>query len=380
MSTQPAEGHQLAAAQHTAVARKRLSLYGRLIGSVFLFLGMAFILGASTTSSSAVAVPAISIVSVVTDQSVTIQTHNYPPNQTFVVRMNTMGTLGLNGPEVGTLQSGAGGSISGTYNIPASLKGQQQIAIRLDSAQGYYSYNWFWNNPSGGSDGGSGGQPPVTPPNTGSGYVGTPSFSIVSVIRDSNVTIQTNNFPSNQLFDVTMGPMYAQGFGVKVGEITNSGAFQQTFTIPPELYGQARISIRTQTRHADPFYAFNWFWNNSTDGSGGSGGDGGTGGVVPPPVVVGTPAITICTVVRDQSVTFQTSNYPANRVFTVSMGSLGTVAGTFDSGAGGSARQTIPIPGAVKGLNQITIQSISAPYYSYNWFWNTNTTADHCTS
>ncbi len=32
------------------------------------------------------------------------------------------------------------------YTIPASLHGLDRIAIRMDSPEGYYSYNWFWNN------------------------------------------------------------------------------------------------------------------------------------------------------------------------------------------------------------------------------------------
>jgi hypothetical protein len=90
-------------------------------------------------------IPTISIVSVVGDQSVTIRTHNFPANQTFTARMGAMGTRGVGGIVVGTTQSGAGGSFLVTYDIPASLRGSSQIAIRLESPQGYFSYNWFVN-------------------------------------------------------------------------------------------------------------------------------------------------------------------------------------------------------------------------------------------
>jgi hypothetical protein len=291
--------------------------------------------------------------------------------------MNYMGTAGIGGEVVGTFDSSRGDSTA-TYAIPNFLKGQQQIAIRLDSAQGYYSFNWFWNN-TGGTSGGSGGQP-VPPPS----YVGIPTFSIVSVATDTSVTILTNNFPPNQLFDVTMGLMFTQGIGgIKVGEIGsgNGGAIQQTFNIPAELRGQTRIAIRAQTRHANPFYAYNWFWNNTSGGS-----NGGTGGQPPvTPPVTGIPTIKICQVVRDGSVQFQTTNYPANMNFTVTMGPMGTQgilgfpAGTFNSGSGGSARFTMTIPDGVRGLSQIAIRTQGSPYFSYNWFWNTTTTADFCT-
>ena len=92
-------------------------------------------------------IPTISILSVVKDVSVTIQTNNFPASQDFTVRMGAYGTQAIGGTIVATTPSGSGGSFQVTYNIPAGLVGSSQIAIRLDSASGfYYSYNWFYNN------------------------------------------------------------------------------------------------------------------------------------------------------------------------------------------------------------------------------------------
>jgi hypothetical protein len=91
-------------------------------------------------------IPTISIVSVVQDNNVTIQTHNYPSNTDFDVRMGEIGTLGINGVLVGTINSGKGGSVTSTFDIPQKLYGQDKIAIRLESRAGYYSYNWFFND------------------------------------------------------------------------------------------------------------------------------------------------------------------------------------------------------------------------------------------
>lgn len=80
--------------------------------------------------------------------SVTITPYNFPPNDTFVVRMGYYGTLGVGGIEVATVTTDAAGVLSETtYPIPAALAGQTRIAIRLESpVTGYYAYNWFWNN------------------------------------------------------------------------------------------------------------------------------------------------------------------------------------------------------------------------------------------
>ena len=90
-------------------------------------------------------VPTFTIESVVRGQSVTIRTQNFPANQTFTVLMGPLGSLGVNGTPAGTTQSGAGGTLTATYTIPADLSGASFIAIRLQSPSGYYSYNWFAN-------------------------------------------------------------------------------------------------------------------------------------------------------------------------------------------------------------------------------------------
>jgi hypothetical protein len=201
--------------------------------------------------------PTFSILSVVVDEDVTIQAYNLPPNDNFDVTMGPMGTKGVGGIKVDTVASGSGGSKQFTFDIPASLKGAYQIAIRLQSpTSGYFAYNWFFNNTSG-----KGGQPPPPPP----GYTGFPTFSILSVVRDTSVTIQAYNLPPNDNFDVTMGPMGTKGVGgIKVDSVASGsgGSKQFTFTIPASLKGSYQISIRMQSPTSG-FFAYNWFYNNT---------------------------------------------------------------------------------------------------------------------
>jgi hypothetical protein len=97
-------------------------------------------------------------------------------------------------------------------------------------------------------------------------YSGYPSFSIVSVVPDQSVTIKTYNLPANDSFNVTMGPMYTQGIGgyfVKTVNSGSGGSISYTFTIPSQLAGSYRISIRMQSPTSG-YYAYNWFYNNTT--------------------------------------------------------------------------------------------------------------------
>lgn len=223
---------------------------------------LAVLIAVAPAQSSTI--PTFSVVSVVTDESVTVETYNFPANQNFVVTMGPMGTQGINGIVVATTNSGAGGSFRATYMIPEALKGSYQIAIRMQTTHTnpYFAYNWFYNNTTTSAPG-KGGQPTPLP---GTGYTGIPTFRVCSVVQNQTVTIKTNNFPANQAFTVTMGPFGTQGIGGYVVGTMNSGVggeLAATFNIPAQLAGSSLISIRAQTGHAYPYFAYNWFWNNT---------------------------------------------------------------------------------------------------------------------
>lgn len=201
--------------------------------------------------------PTFSIVSVVKDTSVKIKTNNLPPNDTFVVKMNYMGTRGVHGIEVGTLNTGAGGVQTLEYAIPAALHGEYQIAIRLQSisGSGYFAYNWFYNNTA------------AKPGSPGSGYVGYPTMKILAVQRNVSVTVRIYNLPANDEFKVLMNVMGTRGVGgYKVTSIDTAGGGTQdfTFTIPAELKDLRQIAIRIQSKTGSGYYAYNWFYNNTT--------------------------------------------------------------------------------------------------------------------
>jgi len=212
-----------------------------------------------------------------------------------------------------------------------------------------------------------------------------PTIRVTAVEAGKSVTFVTENYPANQVFTVTMGTFGSKGIGGEVAGSFNSGAggsMSFSMPIPAELGYLDRIAVRAQTNHLFPYYSYNWFFNQTV-------------GNTPPPVnqppanqpnpvasYSGIPTIAITAVQRDTSVTFLTHNYPANQQFTVTMGTFGSkgiggvVAGTFNSGAGGSMPVTMPIPAQLAGLDRLAIRAQTShqyPYYSYNWFFNTTT-------
>lgn len=208
--------------------------------------------------------PTFSIQSVVKNQSVTILTKNFPPDDTFTVTMGKFGTLGIGGEVVTTTKSETGGAFEVTYNIPSKLTDLGQIAIRLQSpTTGFFAYNWFYNTSATVTPTP---QPTPTATPTPSGYSGFPTFSISAVVKDNTVTISGKNFPAHDTFTVTMGKYGTRGIGgINVGS-TDSGAggtLSATYNIPASLAGETRIAIRLQSPTSN-FFAYNWFWNNST--------------------------------------------------------------------------------------------------------------------
>jgi hypothetical protein len=204
-------------------------------------------------------IPTISILDINEDEDVTIKTNNFPADKDFQVLMGKIGTRGVGGILVTTINSGDGGSFEATFDIPAALKGDYQIAIRLQTADNYfYSYDWFYNSPDAAPSPGEGTPLP--------GYTGIPTFSISSVVEDSKVTILTNNIPAGFEWKVLMGKMWTKGVdGVEVATISSAegGAFSETFSIPNALKSEAQIAIRLEST-VGGFYAYNWFYNSTS--------------------------------------------------------------------------------------------------------------------
>jgi hypothetical protein len=340
-----------------------------IIISFFALFSLVMPVSAATLSSQLY--PYFDILQVIKDQTVTIQVFNFPAGDTFRVTMGAYGSYGIGGVVVGFTDSGNGGSFEVTYTIPSTLAGYERIAIRLYSpTSGYYAYNWFWNNP--------GAQPSSTPI---PGYSGFPTFSIESVVKDQSVTILTNNLPPNDTFTVTMGNYGTKGIGGLVVDTTDSGtggSIELTYALPSELLGMDRIAIRLQSPTTG-YFAYNWFYNNTATA---------TPTQQPTPTATptptgysGFPTFTITAVVKDNTVTINGINFPANDSFTVLMGSYGTRGidginvGNTDTNEGGSVTATYNIPTSLVGATRIAIrlQSPTSGYFAYNWFWNNTT-------
>ena len=332
-----------------------------------LLIALLMTLVSINGSVKASAIPTISILGVTEDEIVTVRTNNFPASKDFEVRMGVFGTKGIDGIRVDTINSGAGGSLQMTFDIPAGLQSEDRIAIRLESEDGiYFAYNWFYNNTFGTHEAN------VPPGGAASGAV----LTVASVKKDTYVIMKGKDFPVDELLIVQVGEFGTQGVdGIQVGRLTAGfdGSFIDIFAIPESLYSEDRIAIRFESEDSD-FVVHTWFFNETGASTGGTDGTDAYSGI---------PTISIRSGVEDETVTVMTHNFPPDRDFLVLMGEMGTkgVDGinvtTINSGEGGSFTETFDIPEALEGNYQIAIrlQTSDGRFFAYNWFYN-NTTTD----
>ena len=113
------------------------------------------------------------------------------------------------------------------------------------------------------------------------------------------------------------------------------------------------------------------------------------------PAQAAIPTTSIVAVVKNESVTIRTANFPANHTFHVLMGYNGThgingyLVSKITTGEGGSFLAKFYIPEELAGEDIVAVRFESvteSKYYSYNWFYNetgtgaADTTCTTCSS
>lgn len=309
-------------------------------------------------------VPSFIIVSVKADESVRIRTSSFPANTIFTVRMDVVGKAGVNGIIVTQTNTGAGGAFEETYKIPAELKGKAQIAIRLESSNGYYAFNWFNNTTTGSVPTAV---PTIVPgvPVTGTGI----NIKIAGVSANKSVTVDANNFPANVNFRIRVGPFYNFWKGGEVvGTINsgNGGSFRFNVNLPEAVKNVELVSIRLDSTSGG-YYAYNAFKNV----------DAAVVNPTTPGTVTPIPSVGNCTV---------TTNVPSSLTKSAEFDAKWTIKNTgsstwdmnsadykFVSGTEMQKRGSrFDLPNTVKPGQSITlIVDMVAPkysgYYSANW-------------
>jgi hypothetical protein len=218
---------------------------------------------AAQTSST---IPTFAIIAIVPNNTITLRTYNFPAHKIFGVSMGLLGNQSTEGVPAGAIDSGSGGSFTAVVVIPAPLRGQSQIAVRLQAndGSGFFAYNWFYNQAPAPGPWNPGPFPPPPPPGPLPTPKPMPVFWINGVIPDTSVSIVTQNFPANKVFNAYMNYMGTRGIGgVYVGSVSTGagGSLNYSFNIPYNLRGLDKIALRLEVNDTSGWFAYNWFYN-----------------------------------------------------------------------------------------------------------------------
>lgn len=100
------------------------------------------------------ATPGFVVTGVQPGERINILAQNFPANLVFRVLMGRYSNQPVTGYQAARLATGAGGSFTATLPIPAQLRDEPVIQVRMESETGnWFSYNWFYNQAGGGGGG-----------------------------------------------------------------------------------------------------------------------------------------------------------------------------------------------------------------------------------
>ncbi len=92
-----------------------------------------------------------------------------------------------------------------------------------------------------------------------------PLIWIIGVEKNAAVSVQTENFPANQVFKIRVGPFdtFFKDF-VEVGTINsgNGGVFKFTVLLPEKVKDVEKITVRLDSKEGE--YAYNYFKNEAS--------------------------------------------------------------------------------------------------------------------
>jgi hypothetical protein len=342
---------------------------------------LASLFGAAIQPVAAADTTNFDIVSVSKGESVTISVSGMPANKEFRVLMNKIGTQGVDGTVAGVGKTNKDGSFTKTFLIPAGLKRESKVAIRIEATDktGWFAYNWFTNSTSGTSS--SGGSSTSGGVSSIGSVSSTGNLSIVDVEEDTAVDIRVKNLPANRTFQVWFDWKTRNSAvkGIRAGTVKSDsdGSIVTSLRMPAVLVDRHEVRLRLQATDGSNVSASGWFLNADSDEEAGGGAPSGSDQNI--------PYLLIGSVVEDESVTVEAYNFPKKTEFDVYMDRFGTQAedGIFvetvkSPKTGNSFSFTVDIPRDLRNREKIAIRIEGADdsdLFAYNWFYNSTTSS-----
>lgn len=171
------------------------------------------------------------------DVDVTLRGKGLTANTRYTIYLSKYGADFSKAILAGWAMTDKYGAFEKTLNIPGKLVDIPVLSVSLYSKAGDKASNWFVNATAEGNTGGIGSAPL--------------SFKVISVKRDAWIKIQTSNLLANVPFEVYMGKAGSKGVeGFLVGTLLSNkgGSVKETYEIPANLEGKAKIDLRLENK------------------------------------------------------------------------------------------------------------------------------------
>ncbi len=127
------------------MSQKFLSITARMLAVIVITSILVAFIPQTVYAADQTGKPYIEIIAVKANESVTVQAHRFPANETFTIRVGSFKNFFKDYVIVSTIDSGQGGSFKFTVQLPSIVKGVDMVTVRLDSPNKYYAYNAFKN-------------------------------------------------------------------------------------------------------------------------------------------------------------------------------------------------------------------------------------------
>lgn len=318
----------------------------------------------------------LEVLSVVSGESVTIRVSGMAANTPVTVRMGTAFSKGRAGEIVGTAVTSGEGSWRATYAIPAALKAQKKLAVRVEATAdiSQFAYQAFANVSKGKTTAVSGGSSSSGSSIPSGSSLSAGNITITDVVEDKSVTIKVTGAPANGRLAVWIdwnnrnGVM--QGRQAGTVKVASNGSLSATIKLPSAAVDRGTLRVRLQGLDGSTYLAYRWFINAKSDS--------GTGSGAPATSTGGIPYVVVISVEENDSVKIKAFNFPKGE-YVILMDEVGSGAkngievDTVTIKAGRTFTGTFDIPSELEGEDEIAIRVENvdeSAYYAFTRFDN----------
>ena len=209
---------------------RTLMAMNKIPNQVFIFVGQKLCVASYGAKPGT---PVVLIKSTVRDSSVAIRIVGFGKKEALEIYMGTQGTQARNGIKVATATADNAGAVELTVNIPAQLRGQAKLSLRVQNVKAKLYTTEGFNN--------------IT--SVSGGYSDMPAANVTGWVYNKSVTVGLANAPAGVTYKVVLISSAQRVVWHLTDAVVNTGAggsVSATIKLPASLKGNKQVYILLQ--------------------------------------------------------------------------------------------------------------------------------------